>query len=191
MQFWSYIRTLLLWSSALFISACSVNLVQGDKIADTVPTQTEKPLFKNISLSLGNDTLRLSQDLLEAYNRAAPDDLYPRNKCGGSASIQAQVKQNVQANPWSLPLLVIPIWPITPIDETWTYLLKVQISCDGVLVKQAEYKEEETIRAQWYGKLRSDLLNNASRDMHRKLVQRLAFELNYRYNADMGTRSDY
>jgi hypothetical protein len=67
----------------------------------------------------------------------------------------------------------------------------VQISCDGVLVKQAEYKEEETIRAQWYGKLRSDLLNNASRDMHRKLVQRLAFELNYPYNADMGTRSDY
>jgi hypothetical protein len=27
--------------------------------------------------------------------------------------------------------------------------------------------------------------------MHRKLVQRLAFELNYPYNADMGMRSDY
>ena len=191
MQFWSDIRTLLLWSSALFTSACSVNLVQGDKIADSVPTQTGKPLFEKIFFSLGNDSLWISQELLEAYNRAAPHDLYPRDKCDGSANIQAQVKQNVQANPWSIPLLIIPIWPFTPIDETWTYLLKVQISCDGVLVKQAEYKEEETIRAQWYGKLRSDLLNNASRDMHRKLVQRLAFELNYPYNADMGTRSDY
>ena len=191
MLFRSYIRTLLLWSSALSIGACSVNLIQGDKIADTEPTQTGKPLFKKISFSLGNDTLWLSQELLEAYNRAAPNDLYPRDKCDGSANIQAQVMQNAPANPWSIPLLVIPIWPITPIDETWIYLLKVQISCDGVLVKQAEYREEETIRAQWYGKLRSDLLNNASRDMHRKLVQRLAFELNYPYNADMGTRSDY
>lgn len=191
MLFRSYIRTLLLWSSALSIGACSVNLIQGDKIADTEPTQTGKPLFKKISFSLGNDTLWLSQELLEAYNRAAPNDLYPRDKCDGSANIQAQVMQNAPANPWSIPLLVILIWPITPIDETWIYLLKVQISCDGVLVKQAEYREEETIRAQWYGKLRSDLLNNASRDMHRKLVQRLAFELNYPYNADMGTRSDY
>ena len=29
MLFRSYIRTLLLWSSALFIGACSVNLIQG------------------------------------------------------------------------------------------------------------------------------------------------------------------
>ena len=78
-----------------------------------------------------------------------------------------------------------------PVHETWTYTLKTQIYCDGVLVKQAEYKEEETVKAYLYGKLRSDLLNNASRDMHRKLVQRLAFELNYPYNADMGMRSDY
>ena len=78
-----------------------------------------------------------------------------------------------------------------PIDETWTYTLQAQILCDGVVATQAEYKEEETIKAEFYGKLRSDLLNNASRDMHRKLVQRFAFELNYNYNADMGVRSDY
>ena len=76
-------------------------------------------------------------------------------------------------------------------DETWTYTLKLQILCDGVLVKRVEYKEEETIRAGLYGKLRSDLLNNASKDMHRKLIRRLAFELNYQLNADMGSRSDY
>ena len=86
---------------------------------------------------------------------------------------------------------VIPFWPVMPVDETWSYTLQLQIRCDGVLVKQAEYKEEETIRAFFYGKLRSDLLNKASKDMHRKLVQRLSFELDYRYNADMGTRSDY
>ena len=148
-------------------------------------------LFSHIPLILGNDTLWLAQDLLDAYENAVPQEIYPSNKCAGSANIQAQVVQNAKASPWSVPLFLIPFWPVMPIDETWTYTLRVQILCDGVLAKQAEYKEEEAIRAEFYGKLRSDLLNKASRDMHRKLVQRLAFELNYSYNADMGIRSDY
>ena len=196
MLFRFQIRAILLWSSALLASACSVNLVQGDKILDTAAVNDElnpspAPLFNGIPLTLGSDTLWLSQSLLDEYNLAAPQDVYPRDKCVGLANIQAQVAQNAQASSWSTPLFVFPFWPVMPVDETWTYLLKVQIRCEGVLVKQAEYKEEETIRAEFYGKLRSDLLNAASRDMHRKLVQRLAFELDYRYNADMGTRSDY
>ena len=178
------------------MSACSVNLVQGDAIRETTANQTKmlddsSVPFSHIPLILGNDTLRLAQDLLSAYNQAIPQEIYPSNRCTGSAKIQAQVVQNAEASPWSIPLFIIPFWPIMPVDETWTYTLRVQIFCDGVLTKQAEYKEEETIRAEFYGKLRSDLLNTASRDMHRKLVQRLAFELNYSYNADMGIRSDY
>ena len=196
MQFLSHIRTLLLWSSALLAGACSVNLVQGDQDNGPLSTQDRSqaysaPLFNKIPLLLGNDSLWLSEDLRQEYDQAAPKEVYPRDKCLGSASIQAQVVQNAEASPWSIPLFVIPFWPVMPVDEIWSYTLKVQIHCDGVLVKQAEYKEEETIKADLYGKLRSDLLNDASRDMHRKLVQRLAFELNYPYNADMGVRSDY
>ena len=195
MRFWQNIRTLLLWSSSLLACACSVNLVQGDRDDTTRAVPTEKSshplLFNQIFLTFGKDTLWLSQDLLSAYDRAAPQDIYPREKCSGFANIQALVTQNGESSPWSIPLSVIPFWPVMPVDETWSYTLRLQIRCDGVLVKQAEYKEEETIHAYFYGKLRSDLLNNASKDMHRKLVQRLAFELDYRYNADMGTRSDY
>ena len=191
MQFWSHIRVLLLWNLAILASACSVNLVQGDNAIKEKSSSEQKSLFNKISLTLGNDTLWLAQGLLDEYNQAIPQEVYPSDRCTGSANIQAQVAQNAEASPWSIPLFVIPFWPVMPVDETWTYTLQVQILCDGVVAKQAEYREEETIRAEFYGKLRSDLLNNASRDMHRKLVQRFAFELNYNYNADMGVRSDY
>jgi hypothetical protein len=191
MQFWSHIRVLLLWNLAILASACSVNLVQGDNAIKEKSSSEQKTLFNKISLTLGNDTLWLAQGLLDEYNQAIPQEVYPSDRCTGSANIQAQVAQNAEASPWSIPLFVIPFWPVMPVDETWTYTLNVQIHCDGVLVKQAEYKEEETVKASLYGKLRSDLLNEASRDMHRMLVQRLAFELNYPYNADMGMRSDY
>ena len=191
MQFWSHIRVLFLWNLAILASACSVNLVQGDNAIKEKSSSEQKSLFNKISLTLGNDTLWLAQGLLDEYNQAIPQEVYPSDRCTGSANIQAQVAQNAEASPWSIPLFVIPFWPVMPVDETWTYTLQVQILCDGVVAKQAEYREEETIRAEFYGKLRSDLLNNASRDMHRKLVQRFAFELNYNYNADMGVRSDY
>ena len=139
-------------------SACSVNLVQGDQGDRSFNalnrTQADSaPLFDKIPLILGNDTLWLSEGLRQEYNRAANQDFYPREKCNGSASIRAQVAQNAEATPWSIPLFVLPFWPVMPVDETWTYMLKVQIHCDGVLVKQAEYKEEETIKANLYGKL--------------------------------------
>ena len=191
MQFWSHIRVLFLWNLAILASACSVNLVQGDNAIKEKSSSEQKSLFNKISLTLGNDTLWLAQGLLDEYNQAIPQEVYPSDRCTGSANIQAQVAQNAEASPWSIPLFVIPFWPVMPVDETWTYTLQVQILCDGVVAKQAEYREEETIRAEFYGKLRSDLLNKASKDMHRKLVQRFAFELNYNYNADMGIRSDY
>ena len=39
--------------------------------------------------------------------------------------------------------------------------------------------------------LRTDLVNNASREMHRKLIQRLSFELNANRQTDMNSVSDW
>ena len=173
---------------------CSVQLTRGDlpEGSDTREAQEQQPpLFQNIPLILGTDTLWLEQDLLTAYNRAAPAAAYPRESCQGSAQILASIRQNGKTSAWSIPLVIIPFWPVQPVDETWTYKLEVQIHCGDVVIKQAEFTEEETMQALWYGKLRSDLLNQASQEMHRKLTHRLAFELDYRYNADLNSASDY
>jgi hypothetical protein len=140
---------------------------------------------------LGTDTLQLEQDLLFAYDRAAPREDFPRENCQGSAQILASVRQNGQTGNESIPLVIFPFWPIQPVNETWTYKLDARIYCGGSVVKQVEFTEEETIQATLYGKLRSDLLNQASAAMHQKLLARLSFELGYRYNADLNSRSDY
>ena len=57
-------------------------------------------------------------------------------------------------------------------------------------MKRVEFTEEARVKAFWYGMMRSDLLNSASSEMHRKLVQRLAFELENR-QADLNSASDY
>ena len=170
---------------------CSVQLTQGDigTGAGAIPCRIHRKRLNFYRRNL--DTLRLSQDLVAEYNSAAPAELYPREQCLGNAKILAQVQQNGDASAWTIPLVVLPFWPIQPVDETWTYKLQVQILCDGSVVKQAEFTEEETIRATLYGKLRSDLLNEASRDMQRKLVHRLAFDLDNRNNADLNCSSDY
>ena len=191
MSFWRNIWIFLLLESVLFISACSVNLVQGTSDMSSQNQAAATPLFDRIPLVLGNDTLWLSQDLVNTYNLVSSQETYPRQQCLGKAVIRAQVTQNSQPDSWSVPLILIPFWPITPLDETWTYELDARIYCGKDLVKQVTFKEEETIHAKFYGKLRSDLLNEASKEMHRKLAHRFAFELNYHYNADMSTRSDY
>ena len=174
---------------------CSVQLTRGDmeKNVDSGSSaqSAEVLLFRNIPLILGTDTLWLEQDLLFAYNRASAQGAYPQPQCQGSAQILANVQQNGQTGAESIPLVIFPFWPVQPVDETWTYKLDAQIRCEGAVVKQVEFTEEETIQATLYGKLRSDLLNQASMEMHRKLIHRLAFELDYRYNADLNSASDY
>ena len=180
-----------LWTMALFISACSVNLTRGTTPSAPKGATEATALFKSIPLILGSDTLWLEQDLLAAYNHAVPNEIFPQRHCRGTAKIWAQVNQNTAPPVWSLPLAIIPFWPIMPVDETWTYNLEARIYCDEVLVKHVNFTEEETVQAYFYGKMRSDLLNDASENMHRKLVQRFAFELNYGFSADLGSRSDY
>ena len=174
---------------------CSVQLTRGDmenkESPGTNAQSVETFLFRNIPLIVGTDTLWLEQDLLFAYNSAVTQNVYPQPQCQGTAQILANVRQNGQTGAESIPLVIFPFWPIQPVDETWTYKLDAQIRCEDAVVKQVEFTEEETIQATLYGKLRSDLLNQASVEMHRKLAHRLAFELDYRYNADLNSVSDY
>ena len=180
--------------SAFTLWGCSVHLTRGnqkEKTVDEIPQDRSTFLFQAIPMVLGADTLQLEQDLLFAYDKAAPLESFPREQCQGTAQILAQVRQNKETGASSLPLVIFPFWPIQPVDETWTYKLNARIDCNGAVVKQLEFIEEETIQATLYGKLRSDLLNGASTAMHQKLLARLSFELGYHYNADLNSRSDY
>ncbi len=175
---------------AMFTTGCSVNLTQGN--LDGVSLTSEKySFFGSVSLVYNGDSLELSQNLLRAYTAAASAETYPRETCRGSASIQASVKPNSSGSVLALGATVIPFWPIMPVDETWTYSLNARIFCNGTLVKHVEFSEEEQVKATVYGKLRSGLVNQASDEMHRKLVQRLAFELGQNRPADLNSVSDY
>jgi len=168
---------------------CSTNLTKGD--LENVPLTTEKySFFGNIPFIYGGDSLELDQDLLKAYTAAASAEAFPREHCRGDAAIQANVLQNEPASAWTLGAVIIPFWPIFPVNETITYQLDARIFCNGTLVKHVEFMEQERVHAVLYGRLRSDLLNKTSNEMHRKLVQRLAYELSDR-PADQNSVSDY
>lgn len=175
----------------IFLTAgCSVNLTRGN--LEGVPLTTEKySFFGNIPMVLGGDTLQLSQNLLRAYTAAAKPENYSREHCRGTATINASVKQNSNGSALALGAAIIPLWPLMPINETWTYQLTARVYCDGTLVKHIEFTEEDQVRALLYGKFRSDLLNKASEEMHRKLVQRLSYELGMDRPVDQNSASDF
>jgi hypothetical protein len=174
---------------ATILSGCSMNLTQGD--LENVPLTDEKySFFGNIPFLYGGDTLELSQDLLRAYTKSASDTEFPRGICRGEATIRASVKQNEPPSAWNIGVL-IPLWPILPVDESWTYSLSARIFCNGTLVRHVEFIEQQDVKAILYGRMRADLVNKASNEMHRKLVQRLAFELNSNRLTDLNSASDY
>lgn len=180
----------ILFLAALFLGACSVDLTKGD--LEGIPLTSEKySFFGNIPFIYGGDTLELSQDLLRAYTATASAEAFPRERCRGNAAVQATVVQNGEKTAWTLGAVIIPFWPVQPVDETWTYSLDARIFCEGTLVKRVEFSEEANIKASVYGRLRSDLLNSMSNEMHRKIVQRLAFELSDNRPADMNIASDF
>lgn len=172
-----------------FLSGCSMNLTQGD--LEGIPLTDEKfSFFGNIPFIYGGDTLELSQDLLRAYTKAASETEFPRNTCRGEATIKATIKQNEPNSTWNIGVL-IPLWPILPVNESWTYELSARVFCNGTLVRHVEFIEQQDINAILYGRLRADLVNKASNEMHRKLVQRLAFELNGNRLTDLNSVSDW
>lgn len=173
-----------------FLSGCSVNLQQGN--LENIPLTQEKfSFFENIPFVYGGDSLELSQDLLRAYTAAATPEDYPRNSCRGNAEIIASVKQESAPSSWTLGAVIIPFWPILPVDETLSFTLRARIFCNGTLVKHVEFSEQEQIKATVYGRMRSDLINNAAKEMHRKLIQRLRFELQGSRQADLNSVLSY
>lgn len=172
-----------------FLTGCSMKLTQGD--LDGIPLTDEKfSFFGNIPFVYGGDTLELSQNLLRAYTQAASNTEFPRDACRGEAVIKAKVVQNEPPSAWLVGVL-IPLWPILPVNESWTYNLSARIFCNGTLVRHVEFIEQQDIEAVLYGRLRTDLVNKASNEMHRKLVQRLAFELNSNRLTDLNSVSDW
>ena len=171
------------------LSGCSMKLTQGD--LEGIPLTDESySFFGNIPFVYRGDTLELSQDLLRAYTKTASEKDFPRESCRGEATIKATIKQNEPNSAWNIGLL-IPLWPILPVNESWTYALSARVFCNGTLVRHVEFIEQQDINAILYGHLRTDLVNKASSEMHRKLVQRLAFELNANRLTDLNSVSDY
>lgn len=174
---------------ASVLSGCSMKLTQGD--LEGIPLTDENySFFGNIPFIYGGDSLELSQDLLRAYTKAASEQDFPREACRGEAAIKATVVQNDPSSAWYLGVL-IPFWPILPVNESWTYSLSARIFCNGTLARHVEFIEQQDVKATFYGRLRTDLVNKSSREMHRKLVQRLTFELNANRQTDMNSVSDY
>ena len=171
------------------LSGCSMKLTQGD--LEGIPLTDEKfSFFGNIPFLYGNDSLELSQDLLRAYTKAVSETEFPREACRGEATIKATVLQNEPTSAWYLGVL-IPFWPVLPVNESWTYALSARVFCNGTLVRHVEFIEQQDINTILYGRLRTDLVNKASNEMHRKLVQRLTFELNSNRLTDLNSASDW
>lgn len=188
-SFKKYVLTLL-FSILPFLAGCSVQLTQAD--LEGIPQTTEKySFFGNIPFVYGGDTLELSQKLLKAYTAVVSEKDYPREQCRGVASIHANVAPQGEPSAWAIGMAFIPFWPIQPVNETWTYQLSARIFCNGTLVTQVEFTEQEQVRASLYGKMRSDLVNKASASMHRYLVQRLAYELKTNRHVDQNSVTDY
>ena len=157
-----------------------------------MPLTDEKySFFGNIPMVYNGDTLQLSENLLRAYTAAASPTIYPRKHCRGVATINAKVTQNSEGSALALGAVIIPFWPLVPVNEIWTYQLNASIYCDGTLLKHIEFTEENQVRSDFYGPFRSDILNKASREMHRKLVQRLSYELGSDRPVDQNAVSDY
>lgn len=184
------IKALTFFSLLILFTGCSVNLQQGN--LEGIPLTQEKfSFFGNIPFVYGGDTLELSQDLLRAYTAAVSPETYPRNVCRGNAEITASVRQESPKSSWTLGAAIIPFWPILPVDETLDFSLKARIFCNGTLVRHVEFSEQERIQATFYGRMRSDIINSAASEMHRKLVQRLRFELGNERQADLNSALSY
>lgn len=175
---------------ALTQAGCSVNLTRGN-LEDIPLTKEKYSFFGNIPMIYAGDTLQLSQNLLRAYTAAAELKAFPRETCRGTAAINASVQQNSNGSALALGAVIIPFWPLMPVNETWTYQLTARIFCDGTLVKHIEFTEEDQVRSIFYGKFRSDIVNKTSEEMHRKLVQRLSYELGSNRPVDQNSVSDY
>lgn len=166
------------------LTSCSTNLTHlGD-----IDYPKMIPFFEPISITYNGSQKLLEPQLQRAYTDAVDTTAYPMESCRGNIDIAATVFQDSEKSSWYVPAAIIPFWPAMPIDETWNYHTTVRIYCNGTLTYKAEFDESEKVKAFWYGKLRSDLVNKASEAMHKRLLERLRYELKQNRNTDLNSR---
>lgn len=177
----------LVFAGCALLAGCSMNLTKYDlqEYPKTIP------FFEPITIAYGGDTLYLDTNLQRAYTRVIDTLSYPMESCRGVAHIDASVAQDEQPSAWNVGLAFVPFWPIAPVKETWTYRMDVRIFCNGSLTFKAELEESEHVDAFWYGKFRADLVNDASQEMHRKLLERIRYETQLGRNTDLNSAQDF
>ena len=187
MRLRAYIGLLGLLGISLFFAGCSMNLAKYDQqeFPKTVP------FFEPIAVNYGGDTIQLEANLQRAYTRAVDTLSYPMESCRGVASITATVEQDGEPSAWNVGAVIVPFWPAMPVKETWHYSMDMRIFCNGTLTFKATFEESEHVEAFWYGKLRADLVNDASQEMHRKLMERIRFETSLGRTADLNSAQDF
>lgn len=171
----------------LFLAGCSMSLTKYtlEEFPKTIP------FFEPITLSYGGETLYLDTNLQRAYSLAIDTASYPMENCRGVAHIAASAAPDSTPSSWNVGAAFIPFWPAMPVEESWTYSMEVRIFCNGTLTFKASLEEHEHVNAFWYGKLRADLVNSASEEMHRKLIERLRFETRLNRTADLNFAQDF
>lgn len=174
------------------LGACSVNLAKADGIA-LGSERPEHPFYREINIYLNGKSQPLSEDLKKAYSSAISEQAFPSDRCYGTADILATAapSDKDEGSAWYVGAAFVPLWPILPVNEDWTFTFSTQIYCDTTLVQSLEFIESEHVEAFWYGALRSDLVNDAATEMHRKLIERLAFEFHEQRQTDLNSASDY
>lgn len=176
---------------ALLLQACSIDLTTFNK-ADMEFSDT-KPIFKEINLYYAGQKQALPNEALQAYSSVFDTLTYPASKCYATADIIATVDKATQkkGSAWYIGAIIIPFWPIQPVNEDWTYNLTATVYCEETIIHNFEFTESTHIQAFWFGSLRSDLVNQASQEMHRKFIERLKFETSDTRQADLNSASDY
>lgn len=176
---------------ALFLQACSINLTTlGETNLEISGT---KPFFKEINLYYAGQRQALPNQMLQAYSSAFDTSAYPADKCHATANILVTIKKpkKKQGRAWYIGSLIIPFWPAQPVNEDWTYRLIAKVSCNETIIHNFEFIESSHVQAFWFGALRSDLVNQASREMHHKFIERLKFETSVNRQTDLNSASDY
>lgn len=183
---------LLLNISALIVllmtfTGCSINLAKYDE--EDFPKTAA--FFEPISITFGDKTVYLDSNLQHAYSMAVDTSSFPLESCRGVAHIDASVTPDAKPSSWSIGATIIPFWPAMPISETWNFHMEASIYCHGALTFKVEFNESESVQAFWFGKLRADLVNDASQEMHRKLLERLRFETQQNRSTDLNLAQDF
>jgi hypothetical protein len=69
--------------------------------------------------------------------------------------------------------------------------MEARIYCHGTLTFKVEFNESEHLDAFWFGRMRADLVNDVSQEMHRKLLERLKFETQQKRSTDLNLAQDF